>query len=378
MYLKHLAVSNFKNIEQLDIDCSSVLNCFEGNNGEGKTNLLDGIYYLSMCKSKFLSSDYPNIRDNEDYFLLKARYSDASDDGAEIRVSCGIKRNGKKSFKCNDKEYKKLSEHIGVIPLVFVTPSDSALITDGSEERRKFLNSVISQTDKPYLDALMRYNNLLANRNKLLKNKSQPIDRGLMETLNEQMARYGTVIFAKRQSLLETLNPVFNEIYAAISGEKESVNLSYRSDLSDGKDLKRLLDETADRDRILQYTSTGVHRDDLIMTLNGRPLKYSGSQGQQKTCIIAMKMAQFRIIQQSSGVAPLLLLDDIFDKLDTGRVERLIAFVSGKNFGQIFLTDSNKNRLDVLLQATATDYKLFNVSAGNVTLIQSSDSRETQ
>jgi DNA replication and repair protein RecF len=368
MYLKYLSISNFKNIEQLDIDCSPVLNCFVGNNGEGKTNLLDGIYYLSMCKSKFVSSDYVNIRNREEYFMLKAGYSN---DGNEESASCGIKRNGKKSFKYNSKEYRKLSEHIGVIPLVFITPSDTSMINSGSEERRKFLNSVISQTDRQYLDALIRYNNVLMNRNKMLKYKASDIDFGFIDALNEQMSVYGQVVYEKRKTVLESFLPVFQEIYDAVSGGKDTVGLSYRSDLDKGT-LKSLLDASIERDCALQYTSAGIHRDDLIMEINGRTLKSSGSQGQQKTYLIAMMMTQFRIIKQHAGILPILLLDDIFDKLDTERVERLIAFVTGNGFGQIFLTDSNKSRLDSLLDKTDACYKLFRMDSGNVELIQSS------
>ncbi|MDR0725864.1 MAG: DNA replication and repair protein RecF [Prevotellaceae bacterium] len=368
MYLKYLSISNFKNIEQADIDCSPVLNCFVGNNGEGKTNLLDGIYYLSMCKSKFVSSDYPNIRDNEDYFMLKGKYLRDSD---EESVSCGVKRNSKKSFKYNSKEYKRLSEHIGIIPLVFITPSDISLINSGSDERRKFLDSVISQTDKQYLDALIRYANVLMNRNKTLKCKVSEIDFSFIDILNEQMSIYGQTIYEKRKTMLESFLPVFQEIYNAVSGGKDVVALSYRSDLERGN-LKSLLEANLERDCILQHTSAGVHRDDLIMGINGRALKNSGSQGQQKTYLIAMMMTQFHIIKQHAGVAPILLLDDIFDKLDVERVERLIAFVTGNGFGQIFLTDSNKSRLDALLKKTEADYRLFGMNAGKVELIQSS------
>lgn len=368
MYLKNLHVSNFKNIEQAEIDCSPVLNCFVGNNGEGKTNLLDGIYYLSMCKSKFTSTDNVNIRDQEDFFMLKGKYTRKQE---EEVVSCGIKRTGKKSFKYNTKEYKKLSEHIGVIPLVFITPSDTSLINNGSEERRKFINAVISQTDKQYLDALLKYNNVLLNRNKVLKNRTADIDFNLVDTFNEQMSLYGQTIYEKRKKLIEMFVPIFNEIYSAVSGEKEQVNLLYKSDLEKGT-LKTLLEENLQRDCALQHTSAGIHRDDLVMELNGRTLKNSGSQGQQKTYLIAMKIAQFRIIKKHAGISPILLLDDVFDKLDTERVERLISFVTDNGFGQIFLTDSNKNRLDKLLEKTAKDYKLFKVMAGNVELLQSS------
>jgi DNA replication and repair protein RecF len=368
MYLKYLSVSNFKNIEQLDFDCSPVLNCIVGNNGEGKTNLLDGIYYLSMCKSKFIAIDYMNIRNDGDYFLLKAKYSKNED---EESVSCGIKRNGKKSFKYNAKEYRKLSEHIGVIPLVFITPSDISLINSGSEERRKFLNAVIAQTDRQYLDATIRYNNVLQNRNKMLKYKMPDIDFGFIDTLNEQMSIYGQVIYEKRKSLLKSFLPVFQDIYNAVSGGKDIVGLSYRSDLEKGN-LKSLLETNLERDCALQYTSAGIHRDDLIMEINGRTLKNAGSQGQQKTYLIALMMTQFRIIKQHAGISPILLLDDIFDKLDVERVERLISFVTDNGFGQIFLTDSNKNRLDSLLKKTDANYKLFKMNSGNIELLQSS------
>jgi DNA replication and repair protein RecF len=321
-----------------------------------------------MCKSKFVSSDYLNIRDNEDYFMLKARY--LRDDNEE-KVSCGVKRNSKKSFKYNSKEYRKLSEHIGVIPLVFITPSDTSLINDGSEDRRKFLNSVISQTDRQYLDALIRYTNVLMNRNKTLKHKVSEIDFSFIDILNEQMSIYGQMIYDKRKTMLESFLPVFQEIYDAVSGGKDIVGLSYRSDLDKGN-LKSLLDANLERDCALQHTSVGVHRDDLIMKINGRTLKNSGSQGQQKTYLIAMMMTQFHIIKQHAGIAPILLLDDIFDKLDVERVERLVSFVTGAGFGQIFLTDSNKSRLDTLLKKTDADYKLFKMTAGNVELIQSS------
>jgi DNA replication and repair protein RecF len=373
MYLANLTLSNYKNIEQVDIECSPSLNCFAGANGEGKTNLLDGIYYLSMCKSKFATHDTANIRNDEDYFMLKGKYMNGDEENC---ASCGIKRNGKKSFKYNSKEYRKLSEHIGVIPLVFITPSDVSLITGGSDERRNFANAVISQTDKPYLDALLRYNNALHNRNKTLKNRMQNLDFSLLDTLGEQMSFYGQTVYEKRKAMIETFTPVFQEIYTAISGSREQVKLSYRSDLDKGN-LKSLLDANLDRDCLLQFTSTGVHRDDLVMELNGRPLKNAGSQGQQKTYLVAMKLTQFRIIDKGADATPILLLDDIFDKLDTERVERLVALVSSKGFGQIFITDCNKNRLDKLLQQSAADYRLFSVVAGNVALLQSSVNNNT-
>lgn len=364
MFLKHLSISNFKNIEQVDIDCSPVLNCFVGDNGEGKTNLLDAVYYLSMCKSHFLTTDTQNIRDKEPYFMIKGDYHRK---GEDEQVLCAMKRGGTKSFKLNGKEYERLSDHIGLMPLVIITPSDTSLINDGSEERRKFMNAVISQSDKEYLDSLLRYNHALLQRNKLLKNKQTPLDYGLLEVLNEQLSSYGQVVYEKRRELVTYFLPIFQEVYQIVSGEKETVGLSYRSDLEHDS-MNNLLEQNMERDSFLQYTSVGVHRDDLVMELNGRPIRRTGSQGQQKTYLIAMKMAQFRIIKQHVGLSPILLLDDIFDKLDAGRVEKLISLVAKNGFGQIFLTDSNKNRLDHLLEKVGTDYKLFGVKAGAVSM----------
>ncbi|MDR2562562.1 MAG: DNA replication and repair protein RecF [Prevotellaceae bacterium] len=372
MYLKHLALTDFKNIEEIEIDCSPVLNCFAGDNGEGKTNLLDSIYYLSMCKSHFKTGDTANIRDKEQYFIIKGIYDHRQE---EITVSCGVKRNGKKSFKLNVKEYERLSEHIGHIPIVIITPSDTSLISDSGEERRKFLNAVIAQTDRDYLNALLKYNHTIAQRNKLLK--SGNIDSELLKILNESLSNSGQVIYEKRAALIQAFTPTFREVYASISDSKESPNLLYRSDLSRGR-LAELLEESLDRDLFMQHTTTGVHRDDLGMEIDGRAVRYAGSQGQQKTYLIAMKMAQFHIIKQHAGFSPILLLDDIFDKLDTGRVERLITLVVGNGFGQIFLTDSNKNRLDRLLEKTATDYKLFRIEAGKAELIAEPSSKSIE
>lgn len=366
MYLHRLSVSNFKNIQQGDLEFSPVLNCFVGDNGEGKTNLLDGIYYLSMCKSHFKTTDTQNIKDQESYFILKGQYKRKED---EDEVLCGVKRVGGKTFKLNGKEYDRLSDHIGFLPLVIVTPADTSLIHEGSEERRKFLNTVISQTNKEYLNALLRYNQVLIQRNKLLKSNLN--DAGLFDVFNTQLSDYGTIIFEKRKHLLEYFTPIFQEIYTTISGQEELVVLNYKSDL-ENSDLKDLLQKNMERDSILQYTSVGIHRDDLVMELNGRSVRYSASQGQQKSFLIAMRLAQFRLIKEYLKISPILLLDDIFDKLDVKRVEKLVSLVSENGFGQIFLTDSNKNRLDSLLLKVAGNYRLFNVKQGNIQLIQSS------
>lgn len=366
MYLKHISISNFKNLTQVDSYFSPVLNCFVGDNGEGKTNLLDAVYYLSMCKSYFLTSDTQNIRNNEPFFMLKGNYNR---NDIDEQITCGMKRTGGKSFKRNGKEYDRLSEHIGFIPLVMITPSDTSLINDGGEERRKYINTVISQIDKEYLNSLLRYNNALQQRNKLLKNRNA--DYELLDVLDCQLAEYGKIIYSKRRELIEHLAPIFQQVYNTVSDNKEVVELIYKSDL-EHTDLKTLLAQHYERDRVLQHTSVGIHRDDLDMRLDTRSVRKSGSQGQQKTYLIALKIAQFHLIKQHTGVAPLLLLDDVFDKLDPNRVEMLIKLVAGNGFGQIFLTDSNKHRLDHLLERIAGDYCLFTVKDGEITALHSS------
>lgn len=361
MYLKQLSIANFKNIEQVNLQLAEGLNCLVGDNGEGKTNLLDAIYYLSMAKSYFNITDLQSIRHGEDYFMLQASYER---NDTEEQLYCGIKRGEGKVLKRNGKAYERFSDHIGFVPLVMVSPTDSALINDSGEERRKYLNSLISQLDREYLESLIRYNKALLQRNKLLK-QAGTMDADMLGVLNHQLADYGHRIFEKRKTLVEDMLPHFSRAYAYISGEKESVTLTYKSDLA-AEGLENLLQQSLEKDRVLQHTTVGIHRDDLGMLLGEYPIRKVGSQGQQKTYLLALKLAQFELFKQRVNVPPLLLLDDVFDKLDIGRVEQLIRLVAENGFGQIFLTDSNKTRLETILPRIASSHALFRVTGGIV------------
>lgn len=361
MYLKQLNITNFKNLEQVNLNLSSGLNCFIGDNGEGKTNLLDAVYYLSMAKSYFNQTDSQVIRHGEGFFMLQGLYER---NGADEQVSCGVKKGEGKALKRNGKQYEKLADHIGFIPLVMVSPTDSALITDSGEERRRYLNGLISQLDKEYLDSLIRYNHALALRNKLLKQPGM-IDRDMLDTVDMQLSDYGQKLYEKRVSMVEAMAPYFTMVYAIVSGNKEDVELSYRSDLSK-ESLYNLLKQAFEKDRALQHTSVGIHRDDLEMRLGDHPIRRVGSQGQQKTYLLALKLAQFELYKKHTNIEPLLLLDDVFDKLDVARVEQLIQLVAHNGFGQIFLTDSNKTRLDAILNSISNSYALFRVKGGEV------------
>ncbi|MDR0660306.1 MAG: DNA replication/repair protein RecF [Prevotellaceae bacterium] len=361
MYLRQLNITNFKNLEQVNLSLSPGLNCFIGDNGEGKTNLLDAVYYLSMAKSYFHQPDSQVIRHGEGFFMLQGFYER---NGAEEQLSCGVKKGEGKALKRNGKQYERLADHIGFIPLVMVSPTDSVLITDSGEERRRYLNSLISQIDREYLDSLIRYNHALMLRNKLLK-QSGSIDRDMLDTLDTQLSEYGQKIHEKRKHILESMAPYFTMVYAVVSGNKEDVQLPYRSDLSK-ESLYALLKQSFEKDKLLQHTSVGIHRDDVEMQMGEHPIRRVGSQGQQKTYLLALKLAQFELYKKHSGIAPLLLLDDVFDKLDMARVEHLIQLVAHNGFGQIFLTDSNKTRLDAILASVGSEHALFRVKNGEV------------
>jgi recF protein len=360
MILKHISIVNYKNIPQADFDFSAKINCFLGNNGMGKTNLLDTIYYLSFCKSFNNTLDNQNIRHEEDFFMLQGFYE--QEERAD-EIYCGMKRRQKKQFKRNKKEYERLSDHIGLIPLVMISPEDAILIQGGSEERRKFIDQVISQSDKIYLDALIRYNKALTQRNSILKSETPHTDLSLMEILEEQMGRAAAYIYRKREEFIEEFTPVFQEYYNFICLGNESVKLLYRSHLQNGN-LADLLAECRERDKILGYTSRGIHKDDLEMLLGEHPLKRIGSQGQNKTYLIALKLAQFMFLKKSSKATPILLLDDVFDKIDANRVEQIIKLVSGDTFGQIFITDTNRKYLDEIIAKVQSNYHLYQVSQG--------------
>lgn len=363
MILKRISILNYKNIREADIELSPKINCFIGHNGEGKTNILDAVYFLSFCKSYVNSVDSQNITHDQDMFVIQGFYEHENGDPEE--VFCGMKRKAKKRFKRNQKEYKKLSEHIGLIPLVMVSPSDADLILGGSEERRRFMDLVISQYDRPYLDALVRYNKALQQRNVLLKQEEEP-DAELLSLWEEAMAHEGEYIYDRRQEYVNEFVPIFQGFYSRISQDKEQVGLHYVSHCQRGPLLEVIRRDRA-KDRVMGYSLHGVHKDDLEMTLSGFPIKREGSQGQNKTFLIALKLAQFDFLKRTgSRTTPLLLLDDIFDKLDATRVEQIVRLVSENCFGQIFITDTNRDHLDQILRNMDQEYRLFHVQNGEI------------
>lgn len=363
MWLKRISILSYKNLEEVELSFSRKLNCIIGKNGMGKTNLMDAVYYLSFCKSATNPIDSQNIQHGHEFFVIQGFYE--TDYGEPEEVYCGLKRKQKKQFKRNKKEYSRLSDHIGLIPLVMVSPADSILIGGGSEERRRFMDVVISQFDREYLDALIRYNKALQQRNTLLKADMEPDDE-LMLVWEEMMAAAGAVVYRKRKEFIDEFIPVFQSYYSYISQDREQVSLSYESHLEQA-DLLTLLKENRQRDRIMGYSLKGVHKDDLIMKLGEFPIKREGSQGQNKTYLIALKLAQFDFLKRTgSQTTPLVLLDDIFDKLDALRVEQIVKLVSGDNFGQIFITDTNREHLDKILHKLDGDYAVFEVESGTV------------
>ena len=363
MILKRISILNYKNLEQVELDFSPKMNCFIGQNGMGKTNLLDAVYYLSFCKSSANPIDSQNIKHNQDFFVVQGSY--LTDEGDPEEVYCGLKRRQKKQFKRNKKEYSKLSDHIGLIPLVMVSPADSELILGGSEERRRFMDVVISQYDREYLSALIRYNKAMAQRNTLLKAEVEADDE-LMNVWEEMMASAGEVVFRKRNDFINEFIPTFQSFYSYISQDQEVVNLSYESHAMQGN-LLQIIRESRQRDRIMGYSLKGIHKDDLVMQLAEYPIKREGSQGQNKTYLVALKLAQFDFLRRTgSNTTPLLLLDDIFDKLDASRVEQIVKLVSGDKFGQIFITDTNRDHLDKILRKIEGEYKVFGVEQGAI------------
>ena len=361
MILKRISIINFKNIREATLDLSPKMNCFIGHNGEGKTNFLDAVYYLSFCKSSTNPIDSQVITHDQDFFVIEGGYEDEA--GRAIGIYCGMKRGQKKHFKRDKKEYKRFSQHIGLIPLILASPNDSLIIGGGSEERRRFMDVVISQYDNTYIDALMSYNKALQQRNALLKMENE-LDESLLDIWEEEMARNGKAVFAKREAFVTEFIPVFQRIYTAISGGEESVSLSYVSHCQRG-DLLDVIRRDRFKDRAVGYSLHGIHRDDLEMMLDGYMMKREGSQGQNKTFVLSLKLAQFDFLRRTaSQTAPLLLLDDIFDKLDARRVENIVRLVSGEGFGQIFITDTNRDHLDKILHSSGFDYKLLNVSDG--------------
>lgn len=364
MILKKISIINYKNILQANLTLSEKLNCFVGSNGVGKTNLLDAVYFMSFCHSSFTNLDSMVINHAQDFFVIEGDY--LSENSTEERIYAGMKRGKHKHFKRNGKDYKRLSMHIGMIPLVFISPADNSLVTGGGEERRKLLDVVIAQLDNSYIDALNRYNKALQQRNALLKSISET-DMTLMQLLEEEMARNGEIVYKKRNELVNELTPTFQEAYSQISGGRENVSLRYVSHCQRGP-LLDVIQRDRFRDRAVGYSLHGTHRDDLEMLIDGYPIRREGSQGQTKTYVLALKLAQFAYLKRKmAGKMPLLLLDDIFDKLDANRVEQIIHLVADNDFGQIFITDTNREHLDKILSHADVDYKLFDVKDGEIT-----------
>lgn len=361
MQLKKLSLLNFKNIARQEISLCRGINSFVGNNGAGKTNIIDAVYYLSMCKSSFPLTDTQSIRHGEESFLLDGSYS--ADSGKNEQVCCSYTRKGGKIIKRNGKEYERLADHVGLFPVVMVSPADSALISGAAEERRRHLNAYISQLDRAYLNAMMRYNTVLLERNKLLKMSS---DETMLQIYDRQLVTHGCAIHEARRRETERLQPVVGEFYRLLSDDREQVELSYKSDLNEA-DFGQLLLASRQRDIVNGFTTTGVHRDDLQLRIGGYPLRKYGSQGQQKSFLLALKLAQYVIASRQREEKPILLLDDLFDKLDARRVEQLIHLVSSDDFGQILITDCNPTRLQSILDRSKADYALFTVSDGEVT-----------
>ena len=364
MFLQKLSLINFKNYQQADIEFSPKLNCFIGKNGVGKTNIFDAVYYLCLCKSYFNMIDSQNIKYNEELSVIQGEFVI---NGKKEEIYCGLRRNKRKVFKRNKKEYSKLSNHIGLLPIVMISPADSNLITGGSEERRKFINGVIVQYDKNYLDDLIKYNRLISQRNKLLKDMaiSDSYHGDTLEVYDEQIVPVGERIYEKRLSFAEKLVPIFQKYYDFISLGKEKVELIYQSQLSEG-DFGNQLEQAREKDRLFHFTTTGVHKDDLILNLQGMNIKKNGSQGQQKTYLVALKLAKFDFIKEINKIRPVLLLDDVFDKFDESRVKQIIKLVSDDNFGQILISHTSEERMKAVLRDISIDNKLFTIHDGSI------------
>ena len=365
MYLQKLTLNNFKNYEAAEMLFSEKINCFIGANGAGKTNVLDAVYYLSFCKSYFNAADQQNIKHDSQFFSIHGLYQRTGK--TPDLVGCVQKRATKKSFKVNKKEVDRLADHIGMIPLVMISPYDRDLINDGSELRRRFIDGVIAQFDPVYLDALLIYNKALQQRNALLKQfaEQQRFEADLLQLWDAQMVAPATLIHEKRNAFLAQFKPIFQKYYETVSGGSETVEIQYESALSH-ESLLQLLAKSLPRDKATRYTNVGIHKDDLHFIIDGYPLKKFGSQGQQKSFVIAVRLAQFDFTFDRLGYKPILLLDDIFDKLDDQRVAKLVQLVGNDRFGQVFITDTQRQRIELLFEGSQIDHKIFVVDAGTV------------
>lgn len=369
MHLEHISLINFKNLEQADLDLATGINGLVGDNGAGKSNVLDAIYLLSMSRSVLSLADGACVRHGADFFMVDGRYSMEGERHEQVSCSYSTQRSGGKGgkvLKRNGKEYERLSDHVGLIPVVVVSPADSDLISDSAEERRRLMNQFISQFDAGYLSALIRYNTLLQQRNRTLKSGGE---EQMLSIYDQQIIPYAQTIEQARRDTIAEMIPLITRYYEMLSGGREEVSLEYRTQLSGGG-LLELFEQARQRDIINGHTTVGVHRDDVIFSIGGYPLRKYGSQGQQKSFLVALKLAQYQILCKHRGERPILLLDDLFDKLDRGRVEQLIRLVSGDEFGQIFISDCNQERLKTILDRAEVEYGLFGVDAGVVSSLK--------
>ena len=359
MYLKNISVFNYKNFSEASFEFVSKINCFVGKNGIGKTNVLDAIYHLSYGKSYFNPLAVQNIKHGEEFFVIDGAFEINE---RNEQIICSLKKGNKKILKRNGKVYDKFSEHVGFIPLVIISPADRDLIVEGSETRRKFMDSVISQLDSNYLKQLIQYQKVMSQRNALLKYFALNFvfDNDTLSIYNEQLNSFGNYIFEKRKQFIKDFIPIFNIHHKAITDSQEEVQIVYESHLLE-KDLLVLLQENINKDKVLQYTSVGIHKDDLSFEIDNYPIKKFGSQGQQKSFLIALKLAQFEFIKNQSGIKPILLFDDIFDKLDESRVAKIVEMVNSDAFGQLFISDTHPERTENIVKSTHQTYKIFNL-----------------
>ena len=367
--LNKIVVQDFRNIVFQELSFSPNINCISGNNGEGKTNLMDAVWYLSMTKSAFSTSDRFNFRHGTDSFAIAGMYrmgpvgerSRTTAQGPEVRFSVQVDSRGEKKVRRDDKPYSRISEHIGVLPIVMVSPSDISLVSESGDDRRRFVNSVLSQMDREYLAAMQQYNRLLSQRNRMLKDGT--CDESLLDIFDSRMDEYASVIFKAREAFIKDLVPVVSEYYKNLSGGRETVSINYQSDLRKGS-LYDILRESRGKDLALTYTTAGVQRDDFIFKMDGYPIRRCGSQGQQKSFLVSLKFAQYEIMKRRYGFPPIMLLDDVFDKLDMGRIANLLGMVAGSDFGQIFITDSNKVRMAGIVDTLTADRAYFEAVGG--------------
>jgi len=359
LFLKRISLLNYKNFSEVTFELDSKINCFVGKNGIGKTNILDAVYHLANGKSYFNPMAVQNIRHDEDFFVIDGEFEK---NHRTEQILCSLKKGQKKILKRNGKIYDKFSDHIGFIPLVIISPADRDLIIEGSETRRKFIDSVISQLDNIYLQQLIQYHKIIAQRNALLKYfaLNHVFEKDTLSIYNKQLAALGLSIFEKRKQFLSDFIPIFNQYHQDITNASETVQLVYQSDLFEN-DTLTLLEQNLQKDKTLQYTSVGVHKDDLSFEIDSHPIKKFGSQGQQKSFLIALKLAQFDFVKKQSGEKPILLFDDIFDKLDEFRVSKIIKMVNNDEFGQLFISDTHPERTEKIVKTTHQSYKIFNL-----------------